>query len=91
MSRYIACGALGMLEGRLPLFLYAYHSFTPLSFSVLTMILAASKERRPPPPCRRGADPDPADFTFFGRGARLGSADAFRRRPPSPRSASCIV
>ena len=44
-SRYVLAGLLGMLEGRLPLLLYSSHSFQPASFSDLTKVLAASKER----------------------------------------------
>ena len=37
-----------MLEGRFPLLQYSFHSFCPVSFSVLTKVLAASKERALP-------------------------------------------
>ena len=42
--RYALAGSLGMLEGRLPLALYSFHSFHPApSFSARTNVLAASK------------------------------------------------
>ena len=47
-SRYVLSGLLGMLEGRLPLLLYSLHSASLPNSSVLTKVLAASKERAPP-------------------------------------------